>query len=180
MIFRTILLWLRRTRGPKLEVHDVGRIMMRVWPTDLDILNHVNNGVYLSLMDLGRLDLLHRCGAWEKMTEHGIYPVVASETITFRKSLSLWQRYVIETRIVGYDPKAVFIEQRFVVNGEIYAQAFVRGRFLKRSGGTVPLDELAQALSVDTTELTLPVWLRDWSKHVGLPPTRAEAPSIWP
>ena len=179
MFFRTVLLWIKSHWGPRYHVHDVGRLALRVLPTDLDINNHVNNGVYFSLMDLGRFDLLHRSGAWATIMKNNFYPVVASETITFRKSLNPWQRYVLETKIVGYDAKAVYLQQRFVVDGEVYAEGFIRGRFLKKSGGTVSLDELAQTLDVDVAEVSLPVWLAEWAEDVALPPTRAEAPSLW-
>src|SRR5690554_531095 len=92
MFFRTLLVWLKSHWGPRYGVHDVGRMTLRVLPTDLDVNNHVNNGVYFSLMDLGRFDLLHRSGAWATMMKKGFYPVVASETITFRKSLAPWQQ----------------------------------------------------------------------------------------
>ncbi|HEU4808501.1 MAG TPA: acyl-CoA thioesterase, partial [Homoserinimonas sp.] len=117
MLFRTILIWIASHWGPRYEIHDVGRLTLRVLPTDLDVNRHVNNGVYFSLMDLGRFDLLHRSGAWAAMMKNGFYPVVASETITFRKSLEPWQRYVLESKIAGYDEKAVYLEQRFVVDG---------------------------------------------------------------
>ena len=174
-----MLVWLRSHWGARYSVHDVGRLTLRVLPTDLDVNNHVNNGVYFSLMDLGRFDLLHRSGAWATMMKNGYYPVVASETITFRKSLAPWQRYVLESKIVGYDDKAVYLDQRFVVDGEIFAQGFIRGRFLKKSGGTVSLDELAQVLGVDVSMVALPEWLSDWAADVALPSTRAEAPSTW-
>lgn len=179
MFFRTLLIWMLSRWKPKLGVHDVSRMNLRVLPTDLDINNHVNNGVYLSLMDLGRFDLLHRSGAWAGIMKHRFYPVIASETITFRKSLELWQRYVLESKIVGYDEKAVYLEQRFVVDGEIYAVGYIRGRFLKRSGGTVSLAELADALGVDVADATLPKWLERWAADVALPPTKAPAPSVW-
>jgi hypothetical protein len=86
---------------------------------------------------------------------------------------------VLESRIVGYDEKAVYLEQRFVVDGEIYAQGYIRGRFLKKSGGTVSLAELAQMLDVDLSEVTLPDWLSEWSDDVAMPSTREEAPSVW-
>src|SRR4051794_6150377 len=119
MIFRTLLHMLRSRRRPPVQVHDVGTVTFRVLPTDLDVLGHMNNGVYFSIMDLGRMDLLIRSGAWKKMRDRGFYPVMANETITFRKSLQPWQRFDVESRIVGYDAKAVYVEQRFVVNGEI-------------------------------------------------------------
>jgi len=179
MLLRTILTLLRARRRPPLDIHDVGRLSMRVLPNDLDVQRHVNNGVYLSLMDLGRLDLLVRTGAWKRMREFGCYPVIASETITFRKSLQVWQRYTIETRIAGYDEKAVYIEQRFVVDGEIYAKAHLRGRFLKNAGGVVSVAELAELLEVSMDAVVLPEWIDRWARDVALPSTRAEAPSIW-
>jgi acyl-CoA thioesterase FadM len=179
LLFRTALQWLRSRRASRLHIHDVGRTPFRVLPTDIDVLGHMNNGVYFSIMDLGRMDLMIRAGAWAKLTAYGFFPVATNETITFRKSLELWQRFELESRIVGYDDKAVFVEQRFVVDGEIFARAFMRGRFLKKSGGTVSVSELADALDVDTTEVTLPAWLVRWSDDIVLPATRESAPSEW-
>lgn len=179
MIFRTIFHALRGPRRSALGVHDVGRLPMRVLPTDLDVLGHMNNGVYLSIMDLGRFDLLTRSGVWARLKGLGYYPVVASETITFRKSLQPWQRFILETRIAGYDARAVYVQQRFTVDGEIFAEGFIRGRFLKRTGGVVTVAELAEALDVDVSTMHLPEWAERWASDVALPPTRAAAPSDW-
>ena len=179
MIFRTILVMLRGKRRPTLHIHDVGRLPLRVLPTDLDFLGHMNNGVYLSIADLGRMDLLVRSGVWASFQKHGFYPVVASETITFRKSLEPWQRFELESRIVGYDAKACYIEQRFVVDGEIFARMFIRGRFLKKSGGVVSISELSEAVGVDAASFPPPEWLTTWGTDVALPPTKAPAPNDW-
>ena len=179
LIFRTALQWFRSRRASKLHIHEVGRTDFHVLPTDLDVLGHMNNGVYFSIMDLGRMDLMIRAGAWAKLTANGFYPVATNETISFRKSLQPWQRFTLESRIVGYDDKAVFVEQRFVVTGEIFARAFMRGRFLKKSGGTVSIAELTAALEVDASEVTLPAWLARWSDDVALPTTREPAQSEW-
>lgn len=178
MIFRTILWFLRSRRAPTLGMDDVGRIRMRVLPTDIDTLGHVNNGMYLSLADIGRVDLMIRAGAWPVLTKLGWYPVVASATITYRRSLQLWQKFTLETRIIGVDAKATYAEQRFVVGGEIYATAFVKARFLKKSGGTVSVTELTDALQYENSG-ELPAWLERWSADVALPPSRATAPSEW-
>ena len=178
MIFRTMLVWLRRD-GPRLRKHDVGRLRLRVLPTDLDVLGHMNNGVYLSIMDLGRMDLMQRSGSWKALSDAGMYPVAANETISFGKSLQPWQRFVLETRIVGYDERAVFIEQRFVVAGQIFAQGFIRARFLRRSGGTVTIEELAAVTGTDPSEVRLPPFLERWAADVAVPASRAAAPSHW-
>ena len=179
MIFRTLIHMLRSRGRSALGMHDVGRVTMRVLPTDLDILGHMNNGVYFSIMDVGRMDLLIRSGMWSKMRAKGYYPVMANETMTFRKSLQPWQKFELESKIVGYDAKATYVEQRFVVDGEIFASAMTRARFLKKSGGTVSMDELADLAGVDVTAMPPPEWISHWSDNIALPPTRGPAPSDW-
>jgi len=179
MFLRTALHLFLSRRAPKLHLGDVGRMRLRVLPVDVDFLGHMNNGVYLSVMDLGRLDLLVRSGVWASFQRLGYYPVVANETISFRRSLQPWQRYVLETRIAGYDDRSVYLEQRFVVDGEIYARAFVRGRFLKKAGGIVTMTELSDAAGVDTASLPPAEWLARWAADVALPGTKAPAPSDW-
>ncbi len=179
MIFRTMLHALLSRFGRRLGHWDVATTRFRVLPTDLDILKHMNNGVYLSIADIGRFDLLTRNGVWAIFGQRGWYPVVASETISFRKSLELWQRFVVESRILGFDEKAVYLEQRFVVNGEIYTQAFIRARFLKRGGGVVTIAELLDAVGPSPSENPVPEWLLQWGVDAALPSTRADAPSVW-
>ena len=72
--------------------------------------------------------------------------MVASETITFRKSLELWQRFTVESRLLAHDDRSVYMMHRAVVGGEIYAEMIVRARFLRRTGGIVPHEELFEAL----------------------------------
>ncbi|MGJ8720428.1 MAG: thioesterase family protein [Salinibacterium amurskyense] len=179
LIFRTILHRILSTRRSPLGITDVGSMTMRVLPTDVDLLRHMNNGRYFSIMDIGRMDLLIRAGGWQKLERKGYYPVMANETISFRKSLDLWKKFQLESRVVGYDEKAVFVEQRFVVDGQIYAQAMTRARFLKRGGGTVSVAELLETIGWDAAAPVMPEWVQEWADHVALPVSRAEAPSTW-
>ncbi|EPR75376.1 Mesenchymal stem cell protein DSCD75 [Leifsonia rubra CMS 76R] len=179
LIFRTIFHRILSPHRSPLGVRDVGTVSFRVLPTDIDVLRHMNNGVYFSIMDLGRMDLLIRAGSWQKLSAKGYYPVMANETMSFRKSLNLWTKFDLETRVVGYDEKAVFVEQRFVVDGQICAQAMTRARFLKRSGGTVSVAELLETIGWDAPQPAMPDWVQKWASHVALPVTRVDAPSTW-
>ena len=150
VLWRTLLVLFRARRRLRregaIDPNTVTRIRIRVLPTDIDLLRHLNNGRYLSLFDLGRWDLLTRAGLMAAMTKQGWYAVVAAETITFRRSLELWQRFDLETRMIGHDDRAVYLEHRALVKGEIYARAIIRARILRRRGGTVPHDELFAAV----------------------------------
>lgn len=179
MLLRTIFVILRARRRPKLTIDAVGRLQLRVYPTDTDIALHLNNGVYFSMMDLGRYDLLVRAGVWAQLRKRGWYPVSVSETITFRKSLKTWQRFTLETRLLGYDERASFVEQRVVVSGEVYASAIIKARFLKRAGGIVTVEELRALPGGDALTAPIPDWVERWSKDVALPSTKVPFPSDW-
>ena len=183
VIWRTLLVILgarrRVRRGKTLDASAVSSIRLTTLPTDIDILRHMNNGRYLSLFDLGRWDLLIRTGLFDAMKEHGWYAVVSSETVTFRKSLQLWQRFTVESRLYGHDDKAVYQIHRAVVGGEVYAEMIVRARFLRRTGGVVNTAELFEALHRPDNLPPLPQWIVDWAAGAALPSTKAPAPSIW-
>lgn len=183
VIWRTLLVILAarralRREGP-VDPAAIGRLRVTTLPTDIDVLRHMNNGRYLSLFDLGRWDLLTRSGLADAMRAHGWYAVVSSETITFRKSLGLWQRFTIETRFIGHDDRALYMEHRAIVDGEVYARAIIRARMLKRSGGTLSHDELFAAVGRPDGLPDVPDWVHEWAAASALPSTRRPAPSIW-
>ncbi len=179
-------LWLRlivqlvswRTRSP-LQIHEVAKRKLRVWPTDLDIYAHMNNGVFLTILDLARYDHGKRTGIWNKWKKLGWYPVVVAENITFRKSLELWQEFTLESKVIGWTDEAFYFEQRFVVKHQIYARAVVRIRFLKRSRGIVTPQELLEVTPWTGPVPKLPEWVAAWSKSSSLPKGKEPAPSNW-
>ncbi|AOY56615.1 acyl-CoA thioesterase [Candidatus Rhodoluna planktonica] len=171
------LTWRFRTR---LHWSDVGRRTFRVWPSDLDVFKHMNNGVFLTLMDISRYDLALRSGTWKKWKKLGWYPVVVAETITFRKSLLPWQAFDMESRVVGWDDQAFYFEQRFVVAGEIYTRAVVRIRFLKRPKGILSPREVSEGTGGwQGPEPQLPEFIKHWAAETGLPKGKEPAPSHW-
>lgn len=178
LLLRTLLLLFTSSRRPRLDVWDNSSLPMRVLPTDVDIAVHVNNGMYFSLMDLGRFDLLVRSGIWQKMRRRGWNPVASGETISFRKSLQLWQHYTIETRIIGLDTKAIYFEQRMVAGGEIYARAHIATRLVCK-GRPVSQDEILAEFGEPPAGLELPAWIHEWRENNALPGARRPAPHAW-
>lgn len=176
-------------KGPTLSFTDVSRSTFRVWPTDLDVLRHMNNGKYLSIMDIARFDLMQRNGVWELFRREAWYPVVVGQTISYRKSLNPWMKFEIESRILGFDDQAVYMEQRFVrpaphsttIAGrpEVYARAIVRARILRKTGGVVPVEEILDKSGARHDDLHVPAEILEWGQATKLPPTRADAPSDW-
>jgi len=179
--FRLLWVLLSYRFRPPVKITDVGKHKFRVWPTDIDIFGHMNNGLYFSLMDVARFDLLKRTKAWGKCVEAKVHPVVVGETMTFRKELKPWQTFEVETGVLGWNNIAFFIRHRFVVNGQIYAEAAVRLRFLKSPKGTPSPDEVLEIMGGwDAPQPKLPDWIHQWEQSVGLPKGREDATSLWP
>jgi len=137
----------------------------RVLPNDLDVFLHVNNGVYFTIADLARTDLLLRSDVFHRVRKNGWYPVVAGETIRFRKSLKLWQRYSISTRVVGWTEKSIFLEQTFSSSDTFIARAVIDARFLSRKGGVVTPTELLDFIGYDEESPVIPEWIENWAEN---------------
>ena len=131
-------------RRPSVSIWDTVRTPFRVHLNDLDFNGHMNNGRYLTLLDLGRIDMMTRSGTWKKAMDAGWYPVVASQDITYRRSLKPFQKFEIATTMHGHDGKNVLVKQEFVVGDDVYATAMVKARWLHRSGGSVKIEEIAE------------------------------------
>ena len=171
-----LLSWRSRS---KLSIGDVGIRTFRVWPTDLDIYAHMNNGIFFTLMDIGRFDQGVRAGLWKEWKKRNWYPVVVAENITFRKSLMPWQLFDLESKVIGWDEEAFYFEQRFVAKNEIYAKAIVRIRFLKNPRGIVTPAEVIEVTGWSGERPVLPKWVAEWAKQSMLPRVKEPAPSLW-
>lgn len=164
---RLLLALLTYRFRPRAALLEPTRKTFVVWPPDLDVLGHVNNGVYLTMLDVARVDLLLRSGCVGALRARRYYPVVAAETIRFRRSLQLFQRFETETQIIGWDDKALLVRHRFLRRQETLAEAFVRWRFLQRGGGTVPTERVLEALGHAGPSPALPSWVEAWNRENG-------------
>jgi acyl-CoA thioesterase FadM len=169
MIWRTLWVFLVKRFSKRADINEVTEYTMRVLPTDLDLLFHVNNGIYFSLMDFGRWDMVFRNGVYDACVKRGWYSVVAAETIKFKKSLKLWDKFTLQTQLVSHDEKNVFIQQKFICRGELMATGLVRIRVLRKKGGTVPTAEVFKELntSIEIKKVELgDDWQALESKHL--------------
>lgn len=116
---------------------------MRVWPTDLDLNIHLNNGRYLTIMDVGRIDLIMKVGAFGGLIKGGIRPVVGSAQIQYRKPLGPFKRFRLVTEVVGWNDKWFYLRQQFIRgDGTVCAEGYVRTLFLSPKGRLTPQEVL--------------------------------------
>lgn len=138
-------------------------VSFRVWPGDLDNNLHLNNGRYLTLMDLARWDMVVRTGLGKELLKRRWHPVVGSSTIRHRKSLNLLQRFDLRTRLIGWNDQGFFIEQRFERGGEVHAIGVIWGVFLGPEG-KVPASDVVHAVSPGAASPPLPAWVETWAR----------------
>ncbi len=148
---------------PPLHPLDESVVSFRVWPNDLDVNLHMNNGRYLTLMDLGRLDLVVRMGVLRTLRRRKWNPVVGSLQVRYRRSLLPFQRYDIRTRLVGWDERWFYVEQRFERAGETVAAALVKGLFLGPEG-RVPTQAVVDATGHHVDPPALPEAVAAWQE----------------
>lgn len=145
------LLWLLSTTWRRKPLHPVSgfsRLSFRVWPHDLDTSLHMNNGRYLSLMDLGRTDWLIRTNLWRGVMRHGWTPILAAAQVRYRRELRFFQPFHVETRLVWWDAMQAVMEQRVMTRnrhgGEVISAIglMLVGLYDRKAKGFVPMERL--------------------------------------
>jgi acyl-CoA thioesterase FadM len=144
---------------------DASILRMRVLPNDLDLNRHMNNGRFLTLMDLGRVDLMLGAGLLGTIVRRGWMPVVAAATIRFRRSLDLFDAFTLRTRVVCWDERWVWLEQRFERDHELVAHGLVKAAIRAR-GGVVPPFELLASLGERAVSPPPPPMIARWEEAI--------------
>ncbi|XP_015277304.1 PREDICTED: protein THEM6, partial [Gekko japonicus] len=96
--------------------------------SDLDCLLHMNNGRYLREADMARVMHLTRCGLFRAVRALGGHTVLAASCCRYRRSLRFLERFVVHTRLLGWDARAFYLEQRFVSARDGFVCAVVLAR----------------------------------------------------
>jgi acyl-CoA thioesterase FadM len=143
------------------EIFDESRMRLRVWPTDMDLNFHLNDGRYLSLGGLGRIDLMLRTGLLRRAMKRGWYPVVGSAMIRYRRELKVFARFTLRSRIAGWDEKWFYFEHRFEMGDDLAAIAYARG-VLRSREGAIPTGDVLALLGTSATSPPLPDIIERW------------------
>lgn len=166
LFFRLIWILIRAKYKTNLHPLDRSVVRFRVWPHDLDLNRHMNNGRYLTIMDLGRLDLLARTGLVRLALANKWMPVVGFATVRFRRPLHPFQAYELHTWLAHWDDKWFYVRQEFRVNNQVYASAWLKGQLRGNAGPVIP-HKAFKALGTDV----LPPPLADTSVWHGITAT---------
>lgn len=163
MLLRLWRILLSTVGQPRAGPFDETSIRLRVWPNDLDVNLHLTNGRYLRMMDLGRWHYGARVGMWREMARRRWFPLIGTATLRFRKGIAPFERVELRTRLVAWDEKWCWFEQRFLVGGVEYAVGRVKVLF-RGPRGNVPTAELFAAFGVAARAPSVPEAIRVWQQ----------------
>ena len=145
LIFRMLYVFiLSLFREPLGIGNSVSTLNLRVLPNDLDINFHMNNGRYLTICDLNRVDLFIRTGLLKAMFRRNWIPVIAEHTMTYKKPLALFERFRVELEVTHWDEKYFYMNHTFHSGERLIAEGTSKGCVYARGSGVVnPADAIA-------------------------------------
>lgn len=170
LIVRFAMVLFGALRRSRLGLLEASTIALRVWPTDLDVQMHMNNGRYLSLMDLGRIDLLVRSGFFREARRRGWFPLVGAAAIEYRRPLKPFEGYSLTTKLLGWDERWFYLEQHFAKGNKLVAVATVKA-MIRSAAGAVPTAEALGAVGVSSPSPT-------FTAHPGFPAQPRNGPAV--
>ncbi|HYH36702.1 MAG TPA: thioesterase family protein [Azospirillum sp.] len=145
LLFRLVLVIVASLLRKRLAPFEESRVAFRVWPSDLDLNMHMTNARYFSVMDLGRLDLVVRSGLAGTMLRNRWQPVLGATTMRFRRPLKPFQRYEVVSRVLCWDDRWFYMEQRAETPQGTAAVAVMQGAFVGKGGVVMPAVMLREA-----------------------------------
>ena len=146
---------LRAWLGP---ASSIGRYRHRVWLRYVDLNRHMNQAAYAEVMELARWDWIVRSGMLAALFRARVNPVVAAQQIVYRRELKPLQRFVIDTRAVGFDRRVLKVEHHFLVGDRVHAKGTVD--LIPLAGGKVVSPERSRELLTFLVEA--PLGVEDW------------------
>lgn len=161
LYFRFFWLVFLARRRSGLSPTEVSTISLRVLPNDLDLNRHVNNGRYGTFMDLGRMDLIVRTGLLKLMQEHHWFPVVADMHLRFLRPLKLWQKFELDTRLLGWDERFFYFQQQFISDKKLCTVGLVKTQ-IRQGRKRVDTTEVLNKLNYEGSSPEIPVSVQQW------------------
>ncbi|MEL7430163.1 MAG: acyl-CoA thioesterase [Pseudomonadota bacterium] len=162
LYFRLLWTLLRVRFLRKLGIDEVFEREFRVLPNDLDLNGHMNNGRYLTLLDLMLIEYFARIGFLKVLLKNGWRPMSGGAVVTYRKGLKPFQRYSIRFSLAGSNAHWNFMKFEFVdCDDRICAAGYIKGAAVSKQG-FVPNQIAFGKMGIDFEQKPLPAAIMHW------------------
>ncbi|MFL6660711.1 MAG: thioesterase family protein [Rhizobacter sp.] len=157
------LLWtlLRCWRLPTIAAGDAIVRRLRVLPNDLDINGHMNNGRYLTVVDLALMEYFVRSGFARVMLREGWRPMSGGSFISYRRGLKPLQTYTLRFRLDACDGHWNYMRFEFADRDRVCAAGYMKGAAVSRDG-LVPNELSYRAMGMLPPQGELPAPVAHW------------------
>ncbi len=143
------------------------KIDYRALPSDCDINLHLTNSRYPAFMDLARTYMLAEMGLLRRFLKLKWLPIINAAEFTYIRDIKPFDKFEIESKVVGWDEKYFYIEQRFVSANTLRCIVHVRGVFVCNRK-QVPIAMLLKEAGFDDDAPALPVEVEKWKSFLQL------------
>lgn len=157
------LLWtiFRSRRLPPLQPGQTLERVLRVLPNDIDINGHMNNGRYLTVIDLMLVEYFVRTGFAAVMLRRGWRPMSGGSFISYRRGLKPLQAYTLRFRLDACDANWNYMRFEFVDGDRVCAAGYMKGAAVARSGLVANAESYA-ALGQPVYPQPMPAPVQHW------------------
>lgn len=162
LYLRLLLVWLRNIAGTKRHYSHGTRSRFRVLPLDLDAFGHMNNGRYLQIMDVARVEWMLQTQVARAIRKNNWSPILGGGVIRYRHSLRLMQDYCVHTRLLGWDERWFYLEHSFSDNRNRCVAVGVTRAGLRSGNGWVHADEVVNSVQPGARSPAIPDHIHQW------------------
>ena len=143
---------------------DSDTISMMVWPQDIDPFLELNNGRYVTLLDLGRYGYGTRVDINGFLKKNQWSLTITGTYNEYRHRLRLFQKFELNTKIIGYDSDWFYFFQKIERNGKTHMASVVKYAFTSKKGIVKP-KEVVAAMGENYDPSQLPKWVTEIGQH---------------
>ena len=142
----------------------IDRINLMVLPQDIDPFMELNNGRYVTLLDLGRFSLGARVNIASFLKRNNWSLTIVGTYNEYRYRLRLFQRFILQTKIIGYDDKWFYFFQKAERNGKTHMASVVKFAYTSKEGLVMP-KVVISAMGIKYEPNKLPTWINELTEH---------------
>ena len=135
-----------------------------VLPQDIDPFMELNNGRYVTLLDLGRFSLGGKVNMASFLKRNNWSLTIVGTYNEYRFRLRLFQRFILKTKIIGYDEKWFYFFQKVERKGKTHMASVVKFAYTSKEGLVYP-KEVISAMGIKYDPNNLPLWIKELTEH---------------
>jgi acyl-CoA thioesterase FadM len=161
LYFRLLWTWLRARMKPAIAMGDTITMQLRVWPNDLDVNGHMNNGRYMTIVDLALIEYFTRAGFLPVALKRGWRPMLGGSMISFRRGLKPFTVYTLRFSLECWDERWNYMRFEFERQGQTMAVGFTKGAVVGKDG-IVSSNDTYGALGIRQASPAFPATVSAW------------------